>query len=124
MDIVERFAQALDDEDYETAAQCLEADAEYDTGKKTIKGIDAILESFKDGAERGRMDFDSVVFLHEIDSKMPSDIRFLDVLVRNGESFTLDHTMHLTLTAHGRISKLRLSYPPGERDRLRTFLSK
>lgn len=124
MEIVQRLAQALDEEDYDTAALCLEVDAEYDTGEKTIKGVDAILKSFKEAAERGRKEFDSVVFLHEIDPQTPTEVRFLDVLTRNGETFTLDHTMHLTLTAQGCIHKLRLSYPPGERERLRAFLGK
>lgn len=32
--IVERLAQALDEEDYATASACLEADAEYDDGEE------------------------------------------------------------------------------------------
>ena len=122
MEIVERFARALDDEDYATAVLCLDPDVEYDTGEKTICGLEAIIASFKEGAARGRKAFDSVVFLHEIRPETPWDIRFLDILVRNGKRFVLDHTMRVTLSERGTITKLRLTYPPGERERLRAFL--
>lgn len=122
--IVERFAQALDDEDYATAALCLDAGAEYDSGEKTILGVDDIIDSFRDAAERGRKTFDSVTFRHEISSQAQTDIRFLDRLSRNGDTFELDHTMHLTISDRGTITHLRLTYPPGERERLRAFLEK
>lgn len=67
MDIVERFARALDEEDYGTAAQCLGDDAEYDTGECVIRGAGAILKSFRESAENGRRTFSSVAFTHEID---------------------------------------------------------
>lgn len=121
---MERFAQALDDEDYAIAAACLASDAEYDSGDKVIHGADAILDSFKEAAKNGRVSFDSVVFAHEITPKAPTDIRFLDILTRNGEQFVLDHTMHVTLSDHGTITHLRLTYPPGERERLQDFLDK
>ncbi len=124
MDIVERFAQALDDEDYGTAALCLTADAEYNSGDKVFYGVDAILDSFKQAAKNGRKTFDSVVFAHEISTQAPTDIRFLDILSRNGAEFVLDHTMHVTISDRGRISHLRLTYPPGEKERLRAFLDK
>lgn len=122
MEIVERLAQALDDEDYVTAAECLDVDAEYDTGDQVIKGRDAILQSFKTAADSGRKTFDSVIFRHEISPNEPLDIRFIDILTRNGEEFVLDHTMHLTLSDRGNVRQLRLRYPLGERERLNQFL--
>lgn len=116
VDIVERFAQALDDEDYTTAALCLTADAQYDSGDKVFFGVDAILDSFKQAAENGRKTFDSVVFADEVCAQAPTDIRFLDILSRNGEKFVLDHTMHVTISGHGTISHLCLTYPPGEKE--------
>lgn len=103
MGIVERFAQALDDEDYATAANCLDADGEYDTGDQVISGVNAILESFKTAADAGRRTFDSIIFTHKISRDAPLDIRFIDVLKRNGEEFVLDHTMHVTLSDRGRV---------------------
>lgn len=97
--IIERFAQALDDEDYSTAKSCLAGDAEYDTGDAIIRGVTAILESFKRGAEYGRKTFDSVVFRHEISQNAPMEIRFIDILKRNGNEFILDHTMHVAISA-------------------------
>ena len=80
MGIVERFAQAIDDEDHATAANCLDADGEYDTGDQVISGVNAILESFKTAADAGRRTFDSIIFTHKISPDAPLDIRFIDVL--------------------------------------------
>lgn len=120
--IVERLAQALDEEDYATASACLEPDAEYDDGARVIKGAEAILQSFAESAERGRKTFERVIFRHEISINVPLDIRFIDILSRNGEEFALDHTMRVALSERGLVKSLQLIFPPGERERLADFL--
>lgn len=125
--IVERPAQALDEEDYATASACLEPDAEYDDGARVIKGAEAILQSFAESAERGRKTFERVIFRHEISINVPLDIRFIrfiDILSRNGEEFALDHTMRVALSERGLVKSLQLIFPPGERERLADFLRK
>ena len=120
--IVERLAQALDEEDYATASACLEPDAEYDDGARVIKGAEAILQSFAESAERGRKTFERVIFRHEISINVPLDIRFIDILSRNGEEFALDHTTRVALSERGLVKSLQLIFPPGERERLADFL--
>lgn len=125
LEFVERFATALDNDDYETAALCMEQDAMYDDGGgKTIIGRDAILESFRGASEWGRRNLDSLTFLHEIDKATPLQISLIDVLVYEGDELVLDHTMHLSLSGRGLISALRLVYPPGERERVSAFFTR
>lgn len=122
MGMVERLAQALDDEDYATARACLEVDAEYDDGARVIKGADAILQSFAESAERGRKTFQRVVFKHELSVSAPLEIRFIDILMRKGQEFALHHTMRVALSERGLVKRLQLTLPPGERERLGHFL--
>lgn len=123
--LVERFATALDTDDYATAALCLERDALFDDdGRDTIYGRDRILESFKQASEWGRSNLDSLRFLHKIDEATPLEIRLIDVLAHDGEEMMLNHTMHVSLSDRGLIAELRLVYPPGERERLRDFFTR
>lgn len=125
LEFVERFATALDNDDYETAALCMEQDAVYDdNGGKTIVGRDAILESFRDASEWGRSNLDRLTFSHEIDDATPLQIRLIDVLACGGEELALDHTMHLLLSDHGLISAVRVAYPPGEEERVSAFFQR
>lgn len=125
LEFVERFATALDNDDYETAARCMEQDAVYDdNGGKTIVGRDAILESFRGASEWGRSNLDRLTFSHEIDDATPLQIRLIDVLAYGGEELALEHTMHLLLSDRGLISAVRVAYPPGERDRVAAFFER
>lgn len=83
-----------------------------------------ILQSFAASAELGRKTFESVVFRHDIFPDAPREIRFIDILTRNGEEFTLDHTMRVALSERGLVSGLQLTFPPGERERLADFLKR
>ena len=124
MDLIERFAVALDADDYQTVASLLADDVEYFTGDKTIVGRDAVVESFRSASRWGRTAFDELTFLHEIAPDKPLDIRFIDILVKKGERFTLDHTMHVGISVTGLIERLDLTYPSGERERLAAFLAR
>jgi SnoaL-like domain len=124
-EVVERFATALDCDDYETGSTCMEPDAVYEeSGGKRIVGREAILRSFQDASVWGHEHLDDLRFLHEIDQSTPLSIRFIDVLSYGGEECVVDHTMHLTFSDAGRIRRLRLVYPAGERERVSAFFQR
>ncbi|MBV9102330.1 MAG: nuclear transport factor 2 family protein [Candidatus Eremiobacteraeota bacterium] len=120
-ELVERFASALDRDDYETAAQYLETDAVYDSGQAIIEGAPAILASFRATSEWGRRHLDRLEFLHEIGASDPNAILFIDRLHKAGETLTARHTMHVELSKDHRICALRLESPAGEDERVKAF---
>lgn len=125
MEIVRQLAAALDRDDYATAEPLLEPDATYDSGDSVIQGADAIVESFRKTSEWGRANLDALEFSHEIDdARAPLEIVFIDVLRKNGDELVLRHSMHLTLSDRGLVSELRLEFPAGERERVRSFFER
>ena len=120
--VVDRFATALDNDDYDAAALCMEEDAVYlESSEKTINGRNAILDSFRHTSQWGRNNLDSLRFFHSIDEATPSQIKFIDVLTSGGEELELHHTMHLLFSPRGLIRELRLAETPGEAEQVRTF---
>lgn len=121
-DLVERFATAIDTDDYATAASCMEEDAVYDeAGEKKLVGRDAILGYFRSSSEWGKANLESLTYSHEIDEGNPLQIRLIDQLKYGGDEIAVDHMMHVSLSKHGLIAALRLEYPDGERNRVRAF---
>jgi hypothetical protein len=123
-EIVDRFAEALDRDDYVTASHCMEPDATYDDADKIIVGRDAILASFKATSDWGRTHLDELRFLHHINQSAPLEIHFIDILICDREELTLEHAMHVTLSKRGLIAQLRLIRPLDERAKVRAFFER
>jgi hypothetical protein len=125
VDIVHRFADALDADDFETLAELLEAQAVYDSSDAIVHGSAAIVDSFRKNSEWGHASLDGLEFRHEIDDEgAPMDVRFIDVARHNGEEIVIDHTMRVGLSPRGLIESLRLEYPPGEKERISEFFKR
>ena len=66
IEYVEALAQALDDDDYMTAASTMAEHVEYSIGDQLIHGPQAVVASYRTSSEMARRLFDQVGFGHEI----------------------------------------------------------
>jgi hypothetical protein len=115
VEIVHRLARSLDADDYAAAKLLFEPYAVYETRDIVVRGVDAILASFRETSEWGRKNLDALEFSHEInDATAPFAIGFTDVLRHRGEEIMLKQTMHVRLSPRGLVQHLRLESPPDE----------
>ncbi len=124
MEIVRRFAEALDRDHYDLAKQLLQPDATYEADGATIHGAEAILASFRAVSDWGKEHLDALEFTHEIDGNAPLEIVFIDVLHKGGEQLRLEHSIHIGLSPSGLINHLRLERPPEEQQLVAAFFER
>jgi hypothetical protein len=122
VEIVHRFAEALDRDDYDTALRLLEPDATYQRDMDLIRGACAIVNSFRTVSEWGRQNLDALEYYHEIDDEAsPAEISFIDILRSEGDALEIRHSVHLAIAKSGLIGQLLFVRPPGEKEVLDEF---
>lgn len=122
MEIVHRFAEALDHDDYDTALRLLEPDASYQRDMDFIQGASPIVASFRRVSEWGRCNLDALEYYHEIDDETsPLEISFIDILRSEGDELNIRHSVQVTISENGLIEQLLFIRPPGEKEMLDQF---
>jgi hypothetical protein len=125
MEIVHQFAEALDQDDYDTALRLLEPDATYQRDMDLIRGAPAIVDSFRAVSEWGRRNLDALEYYHEIDDEgSPLEISFIDILRSEGDALEIRHSVHLAIAKSGLIGQLLFVRPPGEKEILDEFFQR
>lgn len=127
MDLVERLAQALDDDDYATAASVMADRIEYSIGNQQLHGPEPVLASYRDSSEMAHRLFDRVEYGHHL---MPTDdpntfrVSYSDTLTVAGE--TLKHTaeQHVTAVPGDGVVRIVDVDLPGERDKVDGFMKR
>ncbi len=123
--VAERFAHALDVDDFRGAAGLLEEGCLYRLRGEEIRGRERVIWSFTRASEWAHSNLDQVTYEHSVDthSELNATIRFIDVFEHSGEKIVHECLMHVELGPNGPIRKLTLEELPGERERVDAFLN-
>lgn len=129
LEIVRRFALALDTEDYATAAALLAPDCRYTIRGSILQGPAAIIRSYKGNGDQAAQVFDEITYGSEV---VPAavdhvaTIRFYDRITHRGES--LEHACEQRVRVAdptgihpARIIEIEHHDLPVERERLAAF---
>jgi hypothetical protein len=112
---VERFARALDDEDYALAETLLADDCWYVCRGERFRGPSAIIGAYRDNGAAAQR-FDAIVY----DSVVAKDadgayrIRFVDHLSHAGQRFTFQCEQLVRLDESGMIASIEHVDLPGQ----------
>ena len=119
---VERFARALDDEDYALAGSLLAEDCQYLCRGEWFRGSSAINGAYRqNGAAAQR--FDSIAYESAVakDSDETYRIRFVDHLTHAGHEFTFRCEQLVRLDESGKIVSIEHIDLPGQLGGLAKF---
>jgi hypothetical protein len=126
VEIAQRFARALDHEDYPTAARLISGDCVYRIGESVFRGPTEITESYRTNGDEAAALFESIEYASSVEPTANPGaalITFED-RIRHGERTLIHRCQQLvTLDADGRIHEIEHRDLPGERDALQAFLS-
>lgn len=127
--VAEKFARALDADDYESASVLLHDDCAYDTGKKVLLGKRQIIESYLENSNWVHSTFDEVIFESEIEHAFVSGevvpVRYTDRIRKDGLSHI--HQCRQILTVNGTsqlITSIEHQEIDGESARLSAFFKR
>ncbi|QDU58730.1 SnoaL-like domain protein [Aeoliella mucimassa] len=124
IEIAERFAQALDSEDYESAQELLSEACEYSCRGQSHVGPTAIIASYKGNGDTADSKFDSVDYESSV-SDMPDGtalITFVDHFALKGKSHTFRCEQVLEVDNNGQITRIVHRDLPGQREALTEFM--
>ena len=122
-EIAQRFASALDREDYEAARAKLAADCRYEARTEVVAGPDAIVSSYRSQGETARRLFDAVDYRSEpVNAGADTAcVAFSDRLSKHGRTHTFECQQWLYFQPDGLIARIVHEDLPGERQRLLEF---
>ncbi len=121
--IAERFASALDAEDYATAAGFLSSDCEYSVRGRNYRGPAEIIASYKDHGDSAAQDFDEIDYRSEVRAAETGvAIRFIDRFSHKGRRFTFQCEQVVEIDSAGLICRIRHVDLPGQREGLEEFM--
>jgi hypothetical protein len=127
IEYVEALARALDEDDYETAAEMMSDRVDYRIGVESIRGPDAVVASYRAASEMAHRLFDQVAYDHRV---VPTDdphvfrVSYSDILTLNGETMTHQAEQHVTLDPNQGVIGIVNIELPGERERVDAFLAR
>lgn len=124
MKVVERFATALDNEDYEAAHALLSPTCTYEIGEKVLSGPDSIIASYRANGEWVTANIDSIAYRSSIEEDADSDsflVRFEDQLIHKGKQLTHACQQMMKLDVSGKINRIEHRDLPGEPEALKVF---
>jgi ribosomal protein S18 acetylase RimI-like enzyme len=125
-DRAERYAKALDEDDFETAKGCLAKGCRYLVKEKEQQGPEAIIQSFREGSEKAKRVFDQVDYGSEIlriDGNNVT-IQFTDLIQIKGQTIVYSSKQHLEFGEDGLISRIVHEEIPGELEALEAVLKR
>lgn len=122
--IARTWALALDADDFAGAAALMSPACTYVLRQQTLRGIDAIIASYRQATESAHAAFDEVTYdskVREV-SELSATIRYTDCL-RKG-THRLEHTcdQKVYIDGEGRVVRIVHVDLDGESERLRAFL--
>ena len=125
------FADALDQNDFESAAAMLAPDCRYVqesalTSEGTLVGPDAILASYRWHDERSRRLFDRVEYSSDVEvlSDHSAVIRFMDMIEKSGQQHSYSCFQQLTFDDHWRIERIVQQDIPAEITAVKAFFER
>jgi hypothetical protein len=120
---VQRFAAALDAEDYEVVRGCLAPACVYAALEGSLVGPDAIVASYDGNGSAARGRFEKIEYRSEVETIGPSDaiITFIDRVMLASKWHEFRCRQRLRLGAGGLIEEITQEEIPGERERLHEF---
>jgi hypothetical protein len=119
----QRFAAALDNEDYGAAHELLEAKCEYLSPTGALVGPSAILDSYREAAIWAKSNIASVRYTSEVRwQDGDAVVTFYDHLEHAGAKHTYACEQRLSVNGEGRITRIVHRELPGERESADTFL--
>jgi hypothetical protein len=120
---VQRFARALDNEDYLAALDCLSPDCAYELDGRTLHGAAAVVESYRENGEWAAEHFDEIWYESSVLAldATTAVVTFVDHVVHASRSLTHRCVQHVYLDDHGQIVRIVHIDPPGERESLERF---
>lgn len=127
IEYVETLAQALDTDDYETAASVMSPDVEYVIGDQTLVGPAPIVASYRSASEMAHRIFDAVGYDHEI---VPTDdpnlfhINYADILTIGEETLAHRALQHVRAEEGKGVVHIINVDVPGEREQVDAFLAR
>lgn len=117
------LAQALDVEDYQSAATLLSQDCRYNTGLEVLRGPEAIIHSYREAGEWGRANLDQVGYRSEV--RTGSDGRFVVTYFDDIRHASREHTYSceqlIRLDNSGKVVEIEHRELLGEREALNQF---
>jgi len=87
-DVAERFASALDADDFLEAAHLLEEDCLYSTHGREIRGREHVMASFVEASDWAHANLDKITYEHTlVHSQAAATIRFVDIFEHRARRF-------------------------------------
>lgn len=126
VDVADRLAQALDDDDYETARALLSPHVVYEVGDETLVGPDAVVDSYRAASTMGRQMFDELGYGHETPTPVGEgsfEVRYTDVLTIDDDTHVHYARQEITV-GDGGVTRIVDRPVPGEREKVDEFISR
>ena len=122
MELAQRFATALDEEDYAVVVGCLAADCVYRISGEIHRGPEAIIASYRSHGEWAAKHLDRVRYeSHVRDEGGDVAIEFVDHIEQGGRAHTYRCEQRLSFDDGGQISVIEHVDLPGEGEALNDF---
>lgn len=126
-EVVERLADALDRDDYVTAASLMADRIEYTIGEQEMSGPEAVIASYRDASQMAQRLFDGVEYGHQV---MPTDdtntfrVSYSDTLTVAGETLTHMAEQRVTVAPGEGVVRIVNIEVPGEREKVDAFMER
>jgi len=121
-----RLARLLDEDDFPAARALLPDECVYDTARETLRGPEAIVESYRAASGWARRTFDEVRYESEVESVSGGTARvtFVDYLLKVGHGWHRYRCQQeFTVRADGRVAQIVHRELSGEREALEAFFA-
>lgn len=120
-----RFAEALDRDDYLSAADLLAASCVYQTRSGQLVGPAAICDSYRKASEWGRRNLDALTFASRVGPARANEVTvvFVDHIVHQGRAHAYRSRQVLRFSAEGTIVRITQHALPGEDEALARFFA-
>lgn len=121
--IVAVLAQALDTDDFDTVRPLLAADCVYETGRETLIGPEAIVQSYAANSAWARKTFDELRYESRVEPSVAATVAvvFIDLLRHKGLEHRHQCRQEFTVGSAGRIVRIVHHDLPGETEAISEF---
>lgn len=126
-DYVDTLAQALDSDDYETAAEVMAEEVIYTVGDRVLYGPEKIVASYREASEMARRLFDEVGYDHVVyPTEDPNTFRvsYSDILTVGGETLAHMAEQHVSVAPGAGVVNIVNVDVPGEHEKVDEFLAR
>ena len=122
--VAERFAKALDAEDYVAAEALLSDDCEYTCRGRVYRGPAETIAAYREAGREAKGAFDGARYESAVEevAEGVAVIEFSDHLCRGGRWFTFRCRQRIEVDGQGRIGRIEHVDLPGQREALAEFV--